>query len=566
MSPVVSRRTFLQSISVGAAAVPLAGGILLAQAGRKVRHASFGASGMALSDIRAFSSHGAFDLVAVADVDLSRAEPVKKLFPNVRVYQDWRELLRKEADNLDSVNVSTPDHMHAPIAMAAMSLGKHVYVQKPLATTVHETRMLAAEARKRRLVSQMGIQISSHPTQLATELMIRNGVIGKVREVHTFCNKTWGDPSPIPSGSDPIPESLDWDMWLGVGEKRPYKTDVYHPGNWRKRVGFGTGTLGDMGCHIFSTPIRGVNLYLPTEITSYGPGAVHGNWPIDAKLKIVFPGNPLTAGSTLDFWWYNGATRPPQAVIDAVGGTVPASGAAILGTEGAILLPHIGAPVLHPVDKFAGRAIPTAPVRNHYHEFLDAVLAGPGTVCSAGFDYASLRHRSRAAGKRRRALSERDAGLRSCDDACHQSQGAEQAPGAQVPQEVPADATLAAVQKCTICARNAPPPAASPIASCVSFSCSSATDSESGDGASGSVSRKNACVPSGVPSPRKPMSTRAWTEKFAPGSSSAVIHSGPCARSSWSKPWTPKLIGGSAVRPRRCRNAGLSALLIPGPR
>ena len=95
MSPVVSRRTFLQNISVGAAAVPLAGGILLAQAGRKVRHASFGASGMALSDIRAFSSHGAFDLVAVADVDLSRAEPVKKLFPNVRVYQDWRELLRQ---------------------------------------------------------------------------------------------------------------------------------------------------------------------------------------------------------------------------------------------------------------------------------------------------------------------------------------------------------------------------------------------------------------------------------------------------------------------------------------
>ena len=428
-------------LSAGAAAVPLAGGIL-AQAGRKVRHASFGASGMALSDIRAFSSHEAFDLVAVADVDLSRAEPVKKLFPNVRVYQDWRELLHKEADNLDSVNVSTPDHMHAPIAMAAMSLGKHVYVQKPLATTVRETRMLAAAAREKRLVSQMGIQISSHPTQLATELMIRSGVIGKVREVHTFCNKTWGDTSPIPAGSDPVPESLDWDMWLGVGEKRPYKTDVYHPGNWRKRVGFGTGTLGDMGCHIFSTPIRGVNLYLPTEITLYGPGAAHGNWPIDAKIKFVFPGTPLTAGSTLDFWWYDGATRLPQAVIEAVGGNVPGSGAAILGTEGAILLPHIGAPALHPVDRFAGRAIPTAPERNHYHEFLDAVLAGPEPSARR----ASTTPRSSpkpCCWKRRRALSDRDADLRSGDDACHQSQGAKQAPGAEVPQEVPADATLA---------------------------------------------------------------------------------------------------------------------------
>jgi hypothetical protein len=219
--------------------------------------------------------------------------------------------------------------------------------------------------------------------------MIRNGVIGKVREVHTFCNKTWGDMSPIAAGSDPVPKSLDWDMWLGVGEKRPYKEGVYHPGNWRKRVGFGTGTLGDMGCHIFSTPIRGVNLYLPTEITSYGPGAVHGNWPIDARLKLVFPGTSLTAGSTLDFWWYDGATRPPDAVSGAVGGTLPGSGAVILGTEGAILLPHIGAPTLHPVEKFTGRVIPTAPERNHYHEFLDAVLAGAGAVCSAGFDYAS---------------------------------------------------------------------------------------------------------------------------------------------------------------------------------
>jgi predicted dehydrogenase len=390
MPSSVSRRRFLQELAVASAAMPLATRALQAQAGRKVRHASFGASGMAFSDIRSFSSHPAFDLVAVADADLSRTEQVKKLFPNVRVYQDWRELLRKEADNLDSVNVSTPDHMHAPIAMAAMSYGKHVYVQKPLATTVRETRLLAATARDKRLVSQMGIQISSHPTQRVTELMIQNGFIGKVTEVHTFCDKTWGDMSPIPSGSDPIPESLNWDLWLGVSEKRPFKTDVYHPGNWRKRESFGTGTLGDMGCHIFSTPIRGVNLYLPTSITSYGPGAVHGNWPIDAKIKFVFPGTSLTAGSTMDFWWYDGATRPPQAAVDAVGGKVPGSGAVIIGTDGAILLPHIGPPTLHPAAKFAGREIPTVPDRNHYHEFLDAVLKGSGATCSAGFDYASL--------------------------------------------------------------------------------------------------------------------------------------------------------------------------------
>jgi predicted dehydrogenase len=390
MSSSVSRRRFLQELTVASAAMPLTARALQAQAARKVRHASFGASGMAFSDIRSFSSHPAFDLVAVADADLSRTEQVKKLFPNVRVYQDWRELLQKEADNLDSVNVSTPDHMHAPIAMAAMAQGKHVYVQKPLATTVRETRMLANAARERRLVSQMGIQISSHPTQRATEQMIRDGVIGKVTEVHTFCDKTWGDMSPIPAGADPVPESLDWDLWLGVSEKRPFKQDVYHPGNWRKRIGFGTGTLGDMGCHIFSTPIRGVNLYLPTSVTSYGPGAVHGNWPVDAKIKLVFPGTSLTAGETLDFWWYDGATRPPQNVAAAAGGTLPGSGAVIIGTDGAILLPHIGPPTLHPASTLSSRVVPTPAARNHYHEFLDAVLKGPGTTCSAGFDYAQL--------------------------------------------------------------------------------------------------------------------------------------------------------------------------------
>lgn len=389
MSSAVPRRRFLQDLAVASAAVQLAGRTLQGQA-RKVRHASIGASGQALSDIRAFSSHPAFELVAVADTDLARTEQVKTLFPNVRVYQDWRELLRKDGDNLDSVNVSTPDHMHAPIGMAAMSLGKHVYLQKPLALTPRETRLLAMTAREQRLVSQMGIQISSHPTQLATEAMIRSGVIGKVREIHTFCDKTWGDDQPLPSGSDPVPATLNWDDWLGVSDKRRYKTDVYHPGNWRKRVGFGTGTLGDMGCHIFSTPLRGTNLYLPTSVTSYGPEATRDNWPLDSKIKLVFPGTTLTAGPTVDFWWYDGNVRPPQAVVDAVGGKTPGSGAAILGTTGAILLPHIGAPTLHPAATFGSRPIPTVEPRNHYHEFLDAVLKGPGTTCSAGFDYAAL--------------------------------------------------------------------------------------------------------------------------------------------------------------------------------
>ena len=389
MSSSLSRRKFLQGVASTAVVAPWFQGSGAAQA-RKIRHASVGAAGQALSDIRAFSSHPAFTLAAVADTDLARTEQVKKLFPDVKVYQDWREMLRKEAATLDSINVSTPDHMHAPIAMSAMTLGKPVYVQKPLALTIRETRVLSLLARQHKVPTQMGIQISSHETQLVTEQLIRDGAVGRIREVHTFCDKAWGDVNPIPAGADPIPETLDWEGWLGVGERRPYKASVYHPGNWRKRIGFGTGTLGDMGCHIFSTPLRGLGLSLPVRVTSHGPAPVHGSWPMQSKIQYVFEGTPFTAGKTLDFWWYDGVERPPQPVIDAAGGKLPSAGAVLIGTDGAILLPHIDYPSLHPQTRFVDREIQKGTSRNHYHEFLDAVLAGPGARCSANFDYAAL--------------------------------------------------------------------------------------------------------------------------------------------------------------------------------
>jgi predicted dehydrogenase len=385
----VSRRQFLRGVAGAAVVGPFAVGRAPAQNAR-IRHASVGAAGQALSDIRAFSTHPRFTLAAVADVDLARTEQVKKLFPEVRVYQDWREMFRKEEQNIDSVNVTTPDHMHAPIAMSAMMMGKPVYVQKPLALTIRETRVLAQTARERKLATQMGIQISSHETQLVTEQLIRDCVVGKIREVHTFCDKAWGDTNPIPAGSDPVPSTLDWDGWIGVGEPRPFKSEVYHPSNWRKRVGFGTGTLGDMGCHILSTPLRGLGLTLPRQVTSHGPAPVYGNWPVQSKIHFAFGGTPYTAGDSLDFWWYDGPERPPQQVIDAVGGKLPSSGSVMIGTEGAILLPHIAYPSLHPQSKFVDREIEKGTSRNHYHEFLDAVAAGPGTRCSANFDYAAL--------------------------------------------------------------------------------------------------------------------------------------------------------------------------------
>jgi predicted dehydrogenase len=391
----VTRREFLKSLAAGAAVAPwIAPSRLFAADAATVRHASIGASGMALSDITSFSKHPGFRLIAVADVDLGRVDKIKERFPEARIYQDWRELLRKERGNIESINVSTPDHMHAPIAMAAMRTGVHVYVQKPLAATIRETRKLAEYASGHRIVSQMGIQISSAPSQRAFETMIRSGAIGKVKEVHTFCDKSWGAEGLLPDASSPVPPTLDWDKWIGVSEMRPFQEGVYHPAEWRRRVGFGTGTLGDMGCHIFSPPFRALGLTAPIRVTAHGPAPNKDNWATRARVHYVYPGSALTAGSTVDLWWYDGEERPPEAVQALVGDRLPKTGSVAIGTDGALVLPHIDDPFLLPADKFSTYKIPAIEPRDHYFEFLDKVAAataahvGPAPQASAGFGYA----------------------------------------------------------------------------------------------------------------------------------------------------------------------------------
>jgi predicted dehydrogenase len=384
----VTRRQFLSGVAISAAFGPFMLDRAARAQTRKVRHATIGASGQALSDVRAFARHPAFELVAVADVDLCVVSRLQETFPQVRVYQDWRELLKKEKGRLDSINVSTPDHMHAVIAMEAMRQGLHVYVQKPLANTVHEVRAMTEMARRQRVVTQMGIQVSSSVPQRLGEAVVRSGVIGKVTEVHTFSNKSWGQEGPAPAGSDPAPPTLDWEGWVGVGEMRPYKKGVFHPGEWRRRVGFGTGTLGDMGCHIFSPPYRALSLTSPLSITSHGPAPADGNWAVRGRYHYVYPGTEITANKTVDVWWYDGSERPPDAIAALVDGKLPDQGTVFVGTEGALLLPHGGnEPLLYPQAKFTSRANwPTIEPRDHYGEFLDAVLASG--KCSAGFDYA----------------------------------------------------------------------------------------------------------------------------------------------------------------------------------
>lgn len=196
----VTRRQLLRSLAAAALAAPA----FTLRAGASegvVRHASIGASGQALSDIEAFARHPAFDLVAVADVDLCRVEAVLRRFPRVRVYQDWRVLLKKEHKHLDSVSVSTPDHMHCLVALEALKRRKPVYVQKPLCNTLHEVRQLTEFARRRGLTTQMGIQVSSSREQRYGEALVRSGVVGKIREgarlLEQRAGETWR-PSLLP--------------------------------------------------------------------------------------------------------------------------------------------------------------------------------------------------------------------------------------------------------------------------------------------------------------------------------------------------------------------------------
>jgi len=383
----VSRRLFLQSIAAAAAATPFLA-IEARAAQRTLRHAGVGAGGQAAYDLGQFAKHPAFELVAVADVDLCRIEPLQQKFPNVRVYQDWREMLKKERKNIDSVSISVPDHMHFPIAMTAIDAGKHVYVQKPLCNTLREVRKVTEAARKRGVVTQMGIQVSSSRVQRYGESLIRSGIIGKVREAHTFSNKNWGDDKPLPAPVDPIPAPLDWDEWLGVSEPRPFKRGAYHPGEWRRRVGFGTGTLGDMGCHIYSPPYRALKLTFPISVTSSGPVPTAESWAMKARVKLTYPGTAFTAAETVDVWWYDGGELPPDAVREPVGSLWPQQGSVIVGTDGLLVLPHGSAqPFVLPVEKTGQMAVNDLEERDHYAEFVDAAIAGRAT-CSAGFDYA----------------------------------------------------------------------------------------------------------------------------------------------------------------------------------
>ena len=381
---MIERRSFLQ----GAIAAPFFVREMLSKPpSGTLQLASFGAAGMAFSTLDGIATHPKVKLACVAEVDSNRLEQVKKKYPDARLYQDWREMLRKERGHIDAACVGTPDHMHAPQAISAIRAGLPVYVQKPLAHDIHEVRTLMKMAREKNLPTQMGIQIHSWREYKIAVQVIQSGAIGKVKEVHTWSEKKWGDTAKLPTTPDPVPAGFDWDIWLGVTAPRPFIKDVYHPGNWRKRLDFGTAAFGDMGCHILDPVFGALQLGSPLSVRSEGTAPNGESWALDTLIRYVFPGTPFTAEKTVSLTWYDGDRIPPDDIRALLGSVkFPGQGSLFIGTKGQMLLPHIAMPLLLPASDFTGFTMPEAERTDHYHEFADAVL-GIGKT-SAPFDYA----------------------------------------------------------------------------------------------------------------------------------------------------------------------------------
>lgn len=401
----MKRRSFIKTTAAGSLAFVLPFPSSAFNSNKKLRIAQVGLGFMGAADLKSISSHAAVEVVALCDVDANAINKIKGKYANAKVFADYREMFKTMGNEIDAVVVSTTDHSHAPISLMAMEMNKNVYCQKPLTRYISESRKMAAMAADKKIVSQMGIQVHSFYDYKLATILIQKGIIGKVKKVIAWSPKVWGYDGNAPEGSDPVPEGLDWNLWLGTAAKRPYKKGFYHPSNWRKCIDYGCGTLGDMGVHIFDTPYNALSLGVPLTVKNNcrqpnGFGHAEKN-----HVQYVFPGTPYTA-KTLEWVWYDGKGAPASQaeLMLPENAQLPDQGAMFIGENGKrLLLPHfMQLPKLivngkyQPIDikKYDPRGVAGKPVTSydiegdkHYHEFVDACLGK--SKCSAPFSYAA---------------------------------------------------------------------------------------------------------------------------------------------------------------------------------
>ena len=354
--------------------------------GDKIRMAFIGSGGRGGGNLGEFLNLGE-EIVALCDVDRTRldvaAKRVAKHYPKVHCYQDWREMLDREK-SLDAVVVSTPDHMHAACAIAAMERGCHVYVEKPLVRTWWEAERFREVAKTCGVVTQMGNNGNGMDGQRRNIEILQGGVLGDVREIYVTTDRPiWPQGIKRPSGADTVPAAFDWNLWLGVAPKRPYKKGVYHNFNWRGWFDFGTGAMGDIACHAMSFFWRGLDLrdVVSVETVKSTP-AFAETYPKATTVRLV-----VTSGrqsKPVEIYWYDGKMCPPPEVCRRLtnGKLDKFAGTLIAGTEGVF---WNGQVMMKGEDKFtrhqdhpATKSIPVSlpRVKSHHWEFAEAVRGG----------------------------------------------------------------------------------------------------------------------------------------------------------------------------------------------
>jgi len=393
MSGKLQRRQFVKVAGAFITTAPIGRSFRVGMSVEKLRTAHIGVGGMGGADLASISSHPQVEVAGLCDVDANRLASAHKKHKQARTFSDYRQMLSEMGDSIDAVVVSTPDHTHAPAAMSAMNLGKPVYCQKPLTHEVFEARRLNQVAQEKELATQMGIQIHSAAAYRRAKQMIQDGMIGPVSHVHAWSSKNWGyDGKAFQSQAGP-PANLDWDLWMGTAAMRPYVPKVYHPGSWRRLIDFGTGTLGDMGVHIFDTPYGALKLTAPHTVRTECREPTGIGHPSRNVVEYEFPGTDYTTESMI--WkWYDGADAPPSAEDLALTGEfqlpksykLPGQGSLFVGQQGVMVLPHVGEAILFPEAKFKDQARPEVDNLNHYHQWVDACM-GNGKA-SANFSYA----------------------------------------------------------------------------------------------------------------------------------------------------------------------------------
>jgi predicted dehydrogenase len=387
-----SRRWFLQTASLGGVGFWVAGGVGLAQSrspNEKLNMAAVGVAGIGTGNIGIMQGE---NVVGLCDVDERRTAPARNRFPQAKFYTDFRRMYDELDKQLDAVIISTPDHIHAPAAIAAMLLGKHVLVEKPLAHNVSECYRLAEVARKMKVVTQMDNEGHAVWHNHRAAELVKAGVIGKVTEVH--CNllkpsdvlfpPPYTKPNMLaesgrPQETPPVPPGLHWDLWLGPAPERPYHP-AYCPHNWRNWWDFGTGPVGDFVCHYMDVAFMALDLKFPVSAEAAGGRPVPYERTPNPSVRYVFPARGDQPPVTV--YWHAAGSGPPADLLEGERSTC-----LMVGDKGAMACMHGSGskePVLLPKKKFADFHRPEVkipPLRSHKNDWLHAIKTGGKAAC-----------------------------------------------------------------------------------------------------------------------------------------------------------------------------------------